>query len=276
MKSGFRKQAEKDLVEALKQRLDSGSCKKPDRYKGEFRMSFKMMWPFKFCFKGCGAPDAEAKKTKKNSARELIEAVVIALLLALFIRTFVIQAFKIPSSSMEDTLLVGDHLIVSKFAYGLAVPRFAMIDVFGLRLPFFDTTLSRTWGSVRRGDVIVFRFPGDRDKDYIKRVVGLPGDTVEIKDKVIYINGAKWDEHFGVYKGGAYGEPVAKSLNFGPITVPPDTVFVMGDNRDRSYDSRFWGYVPIKDIKGKAIILYWSWNSDAHWIRFGRLGNLIY
>lgn len=276
MKDGFRKQAETDLVDVLKKRLGNEPDKNIEKCAGKNRMSFKNMWPFKLCFKGCGAPDADAKSTKKRPVRELIEAVVIALLLALVIRTFVIQAFKIPSSSMEDTLLIGDHLIVSKFAYGLQVPRPAMIEVFGLRVPFFDTTLSNIWGSVKHGDVIVFRFPDDRDKDFIKRAVGLPGDTVEVKDKVIYINGKKWDERFGVYKGGAYGEPVAKSMSFGPITVPPDNVFVMGDNRDRSYDSRFWGFVPVKDIKGKAVILYWSWNSDTHWIRFGRIGNLIY
>ncbi|OGQ59755.1 MAG: signal peptidase I [Deltaproteobacteria bacterium RIFCSPLOWO2_02_FULL_53_8] len=237
-------------------------------------MSLKNIWPFSICFKGCEAADAGVKK-KKNSVRELIEAVVIALLLALFIRTFIIQAFKIPSSSMEDTLLIGDHLIVSKFAYGLQMPKPAMIRVFGVRVPFFDTTLVNTWGSIKRGDVIVFRFPGDRDLDFIKRVVGLPGDTVEVKDKVIYINGQKWDESFGIYKGREDGRPAPESMSFGPVTVPPEHVFAMGDNRDRSRDSRDWGFAPMRDIKGKAVILYWSWDSDAHWVRFGRLGNLI-
>lgn len=216
------------------------------------------------------------KKGAKNNLREIAEAVVIALVLAILIRTFVIQAFKIPSGSMEDTLLIGDHIIVSKFAYGLQVPKPAMINLFGAHVPFFETTLVPSWGHVERGDVIVFRFPVDRDKDFIKRVVGLPGDTVELRNKVIYVNGAKWDEHFGVYKGGMYGESNEKNFNFGPYVVPEGTVFVMGDNRDRSYDSRYWGTVPFKDIKGKALIIYWSWNRDDHWVRFGRIGHLIH
>ena len=216
------------------------------------------------------------KKGAKNNLREIAEAVVIALVLAILIRTFVIQAFKIPSGSMEDTLLIGDHIIVSKFAYGLQVPKPAMINLFGAQVPFFETTLVPSWGHVERGDVIVFRFPVDRDKDFIKRVVGLPGDKVELRNKVIYINGAKWDEHFGVNKGGMYGESTEKNIDFGPYVVPEGTVFVMGDNRDRSYDSRYWGPVPFKDIKGKALIIYWSWNRDDHWVRFGRIGNIIH
>jgi len=232
-------------------------------------------WPLNLFFKNAMAASG-ASAPKKRPVRELVEAIVIALLLALVIRTFVIQAFKIPSSSMEDTLLIGDHLIVSKFAYGLQVPYPAMVEVFGLKVPFFDTSLSTLWGEIRRGDIIVFRFPDDRYKDFIKRVVGLPGDNIEIRDKVIYVNGVKWDEGFGVYKGGAFGEPVAKSVNFGPITVSADRVFVMGDNRDRSYDSRFWGTVPIEDIKGKAFIIYWSWDSGSHTMRFGRIGKLLH
>lgn len=213
---------------------------------------------------------------KKKQFREIMEAVVIALVLAVLIRTFVIQAFKIPSGSMEDTLLVGDHIIVSKFAYGLQVPKPAMIQLFGANIPFFETKMVPAWGSVKRGDVVVFRFPGDRSKDYIKRVVGLPGEKVELRNKIIYINGEKWDEHFGVNKGGIYGEETEKNLNFGPYTVPEGSIFVMGDNRDRSYDSRYWGPVPISELKGKAFIIYWSWDKDIHWLRLGRLGNIIH
>lgn len=212
---------------------------------------------------------------KKNTIREIVEAVVIALALALVIRAFVIQAFKIPSGSMEDTLLIGDQIIISKFAYGIQVPKPAMIEVLGVRVPFFETKLHRTWGALERGDVIVFRYPGDRDKDYIKRVVGLPGDKVELKDRVIYINGAKWDEKFGVHKGTQFGETAEKNINFGPYAVPEGQVFVMGDNRERSSDSRYWGTAPIYDIKGKAFIIYWSWDSGTGWLRLGRLANIV-
>lgn len=212
---------------------------------------------------------------KKHHVREITEAVVIALLLALLIRTFVIQAFKIPSGSMEDTLLIGDHIIVSKFSYGLQVPKPAMIKFFGATVPFFETKLMQSWGGVERGDVIVFRFPGDRSKDYIKRVIGLPGDKVEMRERVVYINDEKLEDPYGVYKGSVYGEESDKNVNFGPYTVKEGSVFVMGDNRDRSYDSRYWGPVPIYDIKGKAVIIYWSWNKDDNWIRFGRVAKII-
>ena len=216
----------------------------------------------------------EEKKNRKKQIRETVEAVAIALVLALIIRAFVIQAFKIPSGSMEDTLLIGDHIIVSKFAYGMQVPRPAMIEVFGLRVPFLETKLYNTWGSIERGDVVVFRFPGDRSKDYIKRAIGLPGDRVEINHRVIYINGKQMDDPFGVFKNGA-GMGFDKMDSFGPITVPEGDVFVMGDNRDRSFDSRYWGTVPIYDIKGKAFIIYWSWDGNGSWIRFKRIGQLI-
>jgi len=220
--------------------------------------------------------DKKEEKDKKKNIREIVEAVVIALVLALVIRTFVIQAFKIPSGSMEDTLLVGDHIVVSKFAYGVQVPKPAIIKVFGASIPFFETKLIPSWGKVERGDVIVFRFPGDRSKDYIKRVIGLSGDRVELREKVLYLNDARIDDPWGVNKGGLYGEDTEKNVNFGPYTVPEGTVFVMGDNRDRSYDSRYWGTVPFKDIKGKAFIIYWSWDRDSHWVRFGRLGDIIH
>ncbi|MBI5642537.1 MAG: signal peptidase I [Deltaproteobacteria bacterium] len=212
---------------------------------------------------------------KKKQIREIAEAVVIALILALIIRTFVIQAFKIPSGSMEDTLLVGDHIVVSKFAYGIQVPKPAIIKVFGASLPFFETKLVSSWGKVDRGDVVVFRFPGDRSKDYIKRVIGLPGDKVELRDKALYLNDEKMKDNWGVNKGGLYGEDTEKNVNFGPYLVPEETVFVMGDNRDRSYDSRYWGPVPFKDIKGQAFIIYWSWDRDAHWLRLNRLAKII-
>jgi signal peptidase I len=142
-------------------------------------------------------------KAKKGHFREIAEAVIVALVLAVLIRTFFIQAFKIPSGSMEDTLVIGDHIIVSKLAYGLQVPRPATVKLMGASVPFLETRLVPAWGGIEKGDVVVFRFPGDRSKDYIKRVVGLPGDRVEVRDKKIYINNEKWEEPFGVNKGAS-------------------------------------------------------------------------
>lgn len=225
---------------------------------------------------GAERPDEDAARKKKRQIRETVEAVVIALVLALFIRTFFIQAFKIPSGSMEDTLLIGDHILVSKFAYGVQVPKPAIIRLFGLPVPFFETVLINTWGEVKRGDVVVFRFPGDRSKDYIKRVVGLPGDRIELRNKAVYINGEKWDDPHAFHKGGVYGLDPEKSDSFGPYVVPEGTVFAMGDNRERSYDSRYWGPVPFKDIKGKALVIYWSWDGNDKWVRFGRIAGVIH
>jgi len=220
------------------------------------------------------AAGGKVVKKKKKPVRETIEAVIIALVLALVIRAFCVQAFKIPSSSMEDTLLIGDHILVSKFAYGIQVPRPAMIKVKGLSIPFFETQLRPIWGSVKRGDVIVFRFPGDRTKDYIKRVIGISGDKVEVRDTKIFINGKPWEDKVGVFKGSQGGR-AEMADNFGPYTVPEDKVFVMGDNRDRSFDSRFWGPVSINEIKGKAFIVYFSWNNNGGGVRFGRIGSGI-
>lgn len=237
------------------------------------------------------AGGAQEEHKKKRHAKETVEAVVIALALALFIRTFVIQAFKIPSGSMENTLLVGDHIIVSKFSYGIQVPKPAMIKILGMWVPFFETRLVRTWGEIDRGDVIVFRWPGDRravredgqlrflpaynekearTKDYIKRVIALAGETVEVRGKSVYINGVKLDDPYGEFKNG-----YSTMMDFGPYTVPEDMLFVMGDNRNNSKDSRFWGPVPIKEIKGRAIFIYWSWDSNNSWVRFSRIGDRI-
>ncbi|MEJ2695656.1 MAG: signal peptidase I [Candidatus Sulfobium sp.] len=183
------------------------------------------------------------------------------------IRTFVIQAFKIPSGSMIPTLLVGDHLLVNKFVLGTPVDiPFTNIHLFhmpGLRDP-------------HRGDVIVFKYPEDPKRDFIKRVIGVEGDTVASRNKVIYVNGRKLAEPYvqhvdnSIKPGG-----IDPRDNFGPITVPKGDVFVMGDNRDESYDSRYWGFVEDDQIKGKAIIIYWSWDGNKHWVRFDRIGKLI-
>lgn len=211
---------------------------------------------------------APVPKPVKSKTREWTESIIVALLLALIIRTFVVQAFKIPSGSMEDTLLVGDHLLVSKFIYGVQVP-FTEKRILRFRNP-------------RQGDVIVFEFPEDRNKgyfsrrDFIKRVVGVPGDVVEVRDKQVYVNGEKYDLPQEIHK-----EKDLIPAEYGPrdfmkpVTVPADSYFVMGDNRDRSYDSRFWGFVTDPEIKGKAFIKYWSWDSERHLPRITRIGGLI-
>ena len=186
---------------------------------------------------------------KKSLLREYVEAALIAVLLALFIRTFVIQAYKIPSGSMEPTLLVGDHILVNKFIYGIKVPIISKTVV--------------PLGEPKRGDIVVFKYPLDKKKDYIKRVIGLPGDEIRIVDKEIFINGKPFGGHFGVYDKSS-----GRDNNLGPIVVPQNGLFVMGDNRDHSYDSRYWGFVPLDLVKGKAIVIYWSW---PHWNRFARL-----
>jgi len=199
---------------------------------------------------------------KKSIIREYAESIAIAIILALVIRTFMVQAFKIPSGSMEDTLAIGDHLLVSKFIYGTRIP-FSDKRVLTLRDP-------------RRGDVIVFEYPEDPSKDFIKRVVGTPGDVVEGKDKKVFVNGKLYENPHEVHKEK---EIIPKEMNprdsFGPIIVPANSYFVMGDNRDRSYDSRFWKFVRRDQIKGLAFIKYWSWDHEKFRPRFGNIGKLI-
>lgn len=199
---------------------------------------------------------------KKNIFREYGEAILIAVVLALFIRTFVVQAFKIPSGSMKPTLLVGDHILVNKFIYGV-------------KLPFSDSTLIPI-KDPKRGDIVVFRFPEDPKKDFIKRVIAVAGDTIQIRNKKVYINARPVNDPHGTHLD-PYSIPgqARPRDNFGPVTVPPDSLFVMGDNRDHSYDSRFWGFVNLSAVKGKAFILYWSWDKDNTGVRWRRLGHLI-
>jgi signal peptidase I len=192
---------------------------------------------------------------KKSTVREYFESIVIAVILALFIRTFVVQAFKIPTGSMENNLLIGDHLLVNKFMFGPTESRLERI-----LLPVKP---------VKREDIIVFKYPEEPDRDFIKRVIGLPGETVEVREKKVYINGKALHEPYAHYL-----EPVAAPSEFhevtsfdvrdryGPVTVPPNHYFVMGDNRDNSQDSRYWGFLPREYIKGKALILYWSYEAE--------------
>lgn len=204
------------------------------------------------------------KRKKKSALRETIEAIVFAFIIALVIRTFVIQAFKIPSGSMIPTLLIGDHLLVNKIVIGTPVDiPFTNIHLFnmpGLRKP-------------RKGDIIVFKYPEDPSRDFIKRVIGVEGDRIESRNKTVYVNGSELVEPYAQHVDNE-SKPDQRD-NFGPVTIPEGKVFVMGDNRDQSYDSRFWGFVDVRDIKGKALIIYWSWDSSKTWVRFGRLGNLI-
>ncbi|MFZ2949220.1 MAG: signal peptidase I [Desulfuromonadaceae bacterium] len=200
---------------------------------------------------------------KKGLIREYAESILIAVLLALVIRTYLVQAFKIPSGSMEDTLAIGDHLLVSKFIYGTKIP-FADKRVLTIRDP-------------RQGDVIVFEYPEDPSKDFIKRVIGVPGDVVEGKEKKVYVNGKPYENPHEIHKEK---DLIPKEMNprdtFGPVTVPAGSYFVMGDNRDRSYDSRFWKFVRRDQIKGLAFIKYWSWDREKFMPRFGNIGRLIH
>ena len=209
-----------------------------------------------------GQPQAEPLVKKKHIVREYAESIIIAVLLALVIRTFIVQAFKIPSGSMEDTLAIGDHILVNKFIYGT-------------KIPFTDKRLLKI-RDPRRGDVVVFEYPEDPSKDFIKRVIGTPGDTVEVKEKKVYVNGKPYENPHEVHKEKEI-LPAAQNPrdNFGPVTVPQDAYFVMGDNRDRSYDSRFWGFVKNEKLKWLAFIKYWSWDGEKFRVRFGNIGKLI-
>ena len=207
---------------------------------------------------------------KKSTLREYFESIVIAVILALFIRTFVVQAFKIPTGSMEENLLIGDHLLVNKFVFAptaTALER-AVLPV----------------GTIRRGDVIVFKYPEEPDRDFIKRVVGLPGETVELRDKKVSINGKPLDEpyvHFLQPPGqtSEFHEVTSFDVRerYGPVTVPAEHFFVMGDNRDNSQDSRYWGFLPRDYIKGKALLIYWSYDNETFTrTRWSRLLRMIH
>ena len=198
---------------------------------------------------------------KKSVAREYFESLVIAVVLALFIRTFVVQAFKIPTGSMEPNLLIGDHLLVNKFVFGsyLSGAESAL-------LPMSD---------IARREVIVFKYPEEPERDFIKRVIGLPGDQVEVRHKRVYVNGKLLDEPYAYYleepppvpdelepgdRQPSNGDP---RESYGPFTVPPKHYFVMGDNRDNSQDSRYWGFLPRDYVKGRALVIYWSYEAEA-------------
>ena len=186
----------------------------------------------------------------KSTAREYFESIIIAVILALFVRTWAVQAFKIPTGSMEQNLLIGDHLLVNKFVFGPTATELERAV-----LPI---------GRVERGDILVFKYPEEPERDFIKRVIGLPGEILEVRDKQVHINGAPLDEPY--LQQPRSQRPGALVLdrrdNFGPVSIPPDHYFMMGDNRDNSEDSRFWGTLPHANVKGRAMVIYWSYSGS--------------
>ena len=209
-----------------------------------------------------------SKPFRKSTLREYFESIVIAVILALFIRTFVVQAFKIPTGSMENNLLIGDHLLVNKFTFG---PTASSLERALLPL--------RT---IQRGDVIVFKYPEEPARDFIKRVIGLPGDTVELRDKKVSINGTPLDEpyvHFIEPPGATSEFREVTSFDvrerYGPVTVPANQYFVMGDNRDNSQDSRYWGFLPRDYVKGRALVIYWSYDAGPEVYDEGGAGETL-
>ena len=194
----------------------------------------------------------EPTARKKSIVREYSEIIIMAVVLALFVRTFFIQAFKIPSESMENTLLVGDFLFANKFIYGAKLP------LVNKRLPAVRDP--------RPGDIIIFKYPGDQKTDYIKRCVAVEGQTVELKGSRLYVDGVLQDEDYAKYIHGS---------TYGPKVVPPGHIFMMGDNRDNSADSRVWGPLSKDLILGKAMFIYFSWNNKNKSVRFNRIGDII-
>lgn len=192
-----------------------------------------------------------------NKLKSLLKDIAIGLLLALFVRTFFIQAYKIPTGSMIPTLLIGDHIIVNRLSYGL-------------RFPYLGYIIK--WNDVKIGDIVVFEFPKDRSKDFIKRVIANEGDLVEIRNKIVYVNGKKIEDKWAFFSDN---EIYPSRDNWGPERVPEGHIFVLGDNRDESNDSRFWGFVPKKNVKGKALLIYFSIDYESGKIRNKRLFSLI-
>jgi signal peptidase I len=212
-----------------------------------------------------GGAAERARARTKSTIREYLEAIVLAAILTIVIRGLVIQAFRIPTGSMEDTLLVGDFLFVNKMVYGSEID----IGFGGNRLVYYRFPSIR---NPKPGDIIVFRYPDDPARDFIKRCVAVAGQTVEIRDKVLYVDGVAREEPYAVHKDPRVlpGETSPRD-NFGPYVVPRDHIFMLGDNRDNSHDSRFWGALPQNLVKGKSMFLYWSWDQERRLPRWNRL-----
>lgn len=207
------------------------------------------------------AESTETDGAKKSVVREYLESLVVALILALFIRTFVVQAFKIPTGSMEQNLLIGDHLLVNKVIYSPSAGGWE------------DRLLAKR--EVKRGDVVIFKYPEDPSRDFIKRVVGLPGEEITIRGKTVYIDSKPLEETYTMFIRDREGEgqDIPASLldetrgdvirdDYGPAVVPPGKLFVLGDNRDNSKDSRYWGFLPRDQVKGRALLVYWSYEAS--------------
>jgi signal peptidase I len=207
---------------------------------------------------------------RKSTAREYFESICVAVILALFVRTFVVQAFKIPTGSMENNLLIGDHLLVNKFVYAPT-----MTGVERAVLPI---------DPVRRGEIIVFKYPEDPERDFIKRVIALPGETIELRKKRVFIDGRQLDEPYVRYltpPDEDSGEDFDVRVQYGPVTVPPGHLFMMGDNRDNSQDSRYWGFLPQEYVKGRALFIYFSFGEGGlsdlvSGVRWGRIFHQIH
>ena len=195
---------------------------------------------------------------QKSTTREYFESIVIAVILALFVRTWVIQAFKIPTGSMEQNLLIGDHLLVNKFVYAPAATAAER-----MLLPI---------GEYQRGDVLVFKYPEDPERDFIKRLIGLPGETIELRQSRVFINGEPIAEpYLDAMRQGGHMPPDIRGT-FGPQVVPEGHLFMMGDNRGDSQDSRYWGALPVGYVKGKAFVLYWSYKSEGEFYSDAGIG----
>jgi signal peptidase I len=210
---------------------------------------------------------AAAPAYRKSTVREYFESICVAVILALFVRTFVVQAFKIPTGSMENNLLIGDHLLVNKFVFAPTLS--------GLERKLLPID------PIRRGDIIVFKFPEDPERDFIKRVIGLPGETIQLRNKKVYVNGKPLDEPYVHFifppDDGATADSELPDFDvtrsYGPVTVPERHYFMMGDNRDNSQDSRYWGFMPEDYVKGKALFVYFSFG-DAQGGWSNLLGNV--
>ncbi len=215
-------------------------------------------------------PPAPPSEYRKSTVREYFESICVAVILALFVRTFVVQAFKIPTGSMENNLLIGDHLLVNKFVYAPTV-----------------TALERAVlpiDPIRRGEVLVFKYPEDPERDFIKRVIALPGETIELRKKRVYINGEQLDEPYVRYLSPPdeeSGDEFDVRVEYGPVTVPAGHLFMMGDNRDNSQDSRYWGFLPQEYVKGRALFIYFSFSDGGlsnifSGVRWGRIFHQIH
>jgi signal peptidase I len=247
-------------------------------------------------------PKQVSEKKNKSQVREYTEAILVALLAALVLRTFVVQAFRIPTGSMKDTLLIGDFLLVNKFVYGARTPD--SIPFLNIALPFFRLPALK---EPEPGDIIVFKYPADEKLDYIKRCIAVGGQTVEMKEGVVYVDGKpegrqefikkEWDpepqeQRYVLYhkittpRGKTYTirhyeDHNSKAENYGPVRVPEEHYFMMGDNRDNSSDSRYWGFLPARNVVGEAMVIYWSWDKQVPLyrifdkVRWLRIGDLI-